>query len=172
MNAGSRLLCAVLLNPPLTSGNRTRGAISRAGEILGAHDTTIVNLVAVATRTSSDVVGSSSSTDWAAARSPLAHSLRASSELLFGWGLTAHLGPARRAAEEQIEWLLDEAHRAGHREAWAVGEARHPSRWHQYTADLHGRTNGGAPGERLRDVLVSRPLGHFRPRGAVARVEG
>lgn len=156
-------LCAVLLNPPLTSGSRTRRALNRAGALLGGYDVTIVNLVNVATHSSSALATAGHSSDWQAARVKLASALRASDELLFGWGLTPHLGAARKAAEEQIAWLLEEAHRVGHQHAWAVGNARHPSRWHQYTADVHGRTGGGQADERLREVLTRQRLVHFRP---------
>lgn len=155
-------LCAVLLNPPLTSGNRTRRALNRAGALLGGYDVTIVNLVDVATHSSSALATACHSSDWQAARVKLASALHASDELLFGWGLTPHLGAARRAVEEQIAWLLEEAHRVGHQHAWAVGDARHPSRWHQYTADVHGRTRGGEANARLREVLGRQPLVHFR----------
>lgn len=168
MSAPVTSLCAVLLNPPLTSGTRTRMAISRAGELLGDYSVTIANLLHVATSSSSALATSGIPVEeWIATRPSLSRAVSGSDALLFGWGLTARLGRARRAAEEQIEWLLDEASRAGHSGAWTVGEARHPSRWHQYTADLHGRTSGGSSEARLLEVLQMRPLEHFSP--AVAR---
>lgn len=42
---------------------------------------------------------------------------------------------------------------------WMVGgEPRHPSRWHQFVSDKHGRTTGGTFEERLVQVLVEVPL--------------
>lgn len=164
MTAQAASLCAVLLNPPLTSGTRTRAAVSRAGLILGGYGVTIANLVDVATSSSSSLANADlPADDWTATRPSLSRAVNESDALLFGWGLTTRLGRARRAAEEQIEWLLDEASRAGHGGAWTVGEARHPSRWHQYTADLHGRTSGGSSDARLLEVLEMRPLQHFSP---------
>lgn len=165
MSAPVTSLCAVLLNPPLTSGNRTRMAISRAAELLGSYGgVTIANLVDVATSSSSALATAGVPVEeWFAARPSLSRAVSESDALLFGWGVTARLGRARRPAEEQIEWLLDEASRAGHSEAWTVGDARHPSRWHQYTADLHGRTSGGSSEARLLEVLEIRPLKHFYP---------
>lgn len=169
MSAELGSLCAVLLNPPLTSGNRTRTAISRAAEILGSCGVTIVNLVDVPTSSSSALATTGIPVeDWIATRPSLSRAVNENNALLFGWGLTARLGRARRAAEEQITWLLDEASQAGHSGAWTVGEARHPSRWHQYTADLHGRTSGGSSEARLLEVLEMRPLEHFYP--ATARL--
>lgn len=162
MSAPVASLCAVLLNPPLTSGTRTRSAVSRAAELLGGYGVTIANLVNVATSSSSALsITGIPSEEWIAARPSLSRAVSDSQALLFGWGLTSGLGRARRAAEEQIEWLLAEASRAGHHGAWTVGDARHPSRWHQYTADLHGRTSGGSPEARLLEVLELRPLEHF-----------
>lgn len=170
MSAPAGSLCAVLLNPPLTSGNRTRGAIYRAAELLGNNCVTVTNLVGVATSSSSALATASvPMEEWFAARPSLIRAVSESNALLFGWGLTAHLGAARQAVQEQIKWLLDEAYRAGHSEAWAVGDARHPSRWHQYTADLHGRTSGGSSDDRLLAVLEKRPLGYFYPTMAAGR---
>lgn len=151
-------LCAVLLNPPTTSGRRTAGAVARAAELLGYTDFTLTNLISLSTHSSGELAAAARDEDWQRARPQLQKDVKAADALLFGWGLLSQLGPARRAAGEQVLWLIDQARAAGHTQAWAVGDARHPSRWHQYTADRHGRTPGGSPEERLAAVLVSRPL--------------
>lgn len=154
----TRRLGAVLLNPPLTGGHRTSGALARAASILGCDEVRLANLAAVATRNSGELATAATGLDWSRARTQLTQVLPASDVLLFGWGVLDHLGGARPAATDQVRWLLLQAQEAGHRTAWAVGAARHPSRWHQYTADRHGRTNGGTAADRLAAVLVERPL--------------
>jgi hypothetical protein len=145
-------------------------ALSRAAELLGSRGVTIANLVEVATSSSSALATTDiPMEEWFASRLSLSRAVNESDPLLFGWGLTTRLGRARAQAEEQIKWLVDEAYRAGHTDAWTIGETRHPSRWHQYTADLHGRTSGGSSEARLLEVLELRPLRHFYPGTAADR---
>jgi hypothetical protein len=151
-------LCAVLLNPPTTSGSRTAGAVARAAELLGYTDFTLTNLISLNTHSSGQLAAAARDEDWQRARPQLQKAVKTADALLFGWGLLSQLGSARPAARQQVLWLVEQARAAGHSQAWAVGDARHPSRWHQYTADRHGRTPGGSPEERLAAVLVSRPL--------------
>lgn len=157
-------LCVVLLTPPLTSGTRTIGAVRRGAEILGHKNFQIANLMSTATQHSRDaaVVGADAN-PWMSAQAELRRGLRQSEELLFAWGVLRHLGPARRHAESQIQWLLNVAEDSGHVGAWSVGDDfRHPSRWHQFTADRHGRTDGGDRSDRLRQVLAYRELDELR----------
>ena len=75
------------------------------------------------------------------------------------WGLYGLSGPAKAHRREQLGWLAGAAQSLGHTDCWTVGgEARHPSRWHQYVSDVHGRTTEGTFAERLRQVLVKVPL--------------
>jgi hypothetical protein len=158
-------ICIVLLSPPLTSGTRTTNAVRRAAQILGYSELRIVNLLAAPTQNLEHVVELGvNSRLWVDSRPQLAKGLETANCLLFGWGLLRALRSARTAAENQVVWLLDHAAGLGHRAAWSVGEdVRHPSRWHQYTADKHARTGGGTPDERLRAVLAERPLPSYRP---------
>lgn len=99
---------------------------------------------------------------WLDARQDLSTALRTADELVAGWGLLPLTGPARIHRDMQIRWLVDEAKHAGHEFAWAVGaQARHPSRWHQFVSDRHGRTSPGTFEDRLREVLVRTPLAVF-----------
>lgn len=160
-------ICIVLLSPPLTSGTRTTNAVRRAAALLGLSSPRIANLLGVPTRNLEHVVELGESPDlWEGSRSRLTEALETADSLLFGWGVLRGLRSARTAAEEQINWLLDHAGSLGHPSAWSVGldlDVRHPSRWHQYTADKHARTGGGTPDDRLRSVLVQRPLLSYRP---------
>ena len=157
-------LCVVLLTPPLTSGTRTIGAVRRGAKILGHENFQIANLMSTATQHARDaaLVGADEK-PWMSARAELRRGMRQSKELLLAWGVLRHLGPARRHAESQVQWLLDVAEDSGHLGAWSVGhDVRHPSRWHQFTADRHGRTEGGDGIERLRQVLAYRELDELR----------
>lgn len=155
-------LCAVLLSPPVTSGVRTRNAVRRAGEVLGLREFVIVNLITVPTDDSTDVARFRPTLpELTESRSRLAEAVPASDALLFGWGLLSGFGPSRTWVREQIDWLLHMALGSGHEYAWTVGEARHPSRWHQYTSDKHSRTEGGDANARLRAVLAPRALKSF-----------
>lgn len=151
-------LCAVLLNPPTTTGSRTRAAVQRAADHLGYETVVVANLVGLATTSSGQLADVVRPADWRQARRSLRETVAVADGLLFGWGLLGQLRGAQQAAENQVLWLVHEAVEAGHSAAWAVGEVRHPSRWHQYTADRHGRTEGGSAQARLGQVLRSRPL--------------
>lgn len=161
----SPTICIVLLSPPLTSGARTTNAVQRAARLLGFSALRIANLLNAPTQNLEHVVELGGNPDlWEVSRPMLAEALETTDSLLFGWGVLRGLRSARAAAEEQIDWLLDHANSLGHHAAWSVGlDVRHPSRWHQYTADKHARTPGGTPEERLRSVLVERPLLSYRP---------
>ncbi len=148
-------------------------AVQRAAGLLGYQNLRIVNLLNVPTRNSGHVVELGATEEpWLEARHHLSVSLLAAADLLFAWGLLHHLGLARSVAKQQVDWLLDLAVTVGHQSAWAVGhDVRHPSRWHQYTSDRYGRTGGGSADERLRAVLLCRPLSSYRSRPGVRRIE-
>ncbi|WP_460887962.1 hypothetical protein [Promicromonospora xylanilytica] len=127
--------------------------------MLGFDTVTVGNLLSLPTASSRDVrnIGSEPKT-WLASRESLATTIAAADELLVAWGRLYDLGPARVHAQAQISWLALAAKAAGFDEAWSVGpDQRHPSRWHQYTADKYGRTSGGTSEQRLHEVLVSLP---------------
>lgn len=154
-------LLAVLLNPPSAStGARTLGAVRRAAQALGFDGYEIVNLFAEPTPTVIELNGvTGQESAWPVLQSQLREALRVAGGVLGGWGVAGASGPLRVLRAQRAAWLLEEAKRIGHKEVWMVGgESRHPSRWHQYVADRHGRTDGGTFEERLRQVLVPIPL--------------
>ncbi len=159
-NSSTRILLAVLLNPPgATTGVRTRNAVRAAAEVLGFDSTEIVNLTSTPTQTVLEL-NHGGMRGWLEARVDLAAGLRRADGLLGGWGITGLLGDARSARASQVEWLVDQARSCGFTQMWTVGGLpRHPSRWHQYVADKYGRTSGGPFVERLSQVLVATPLG-------------
>jgi len=155
-------LCVVLLSLPTTSGVRTANAVSRAARLLGHNNATIVNLI---DRSAIDVPDLArfgpEDPAWQEARSAISRGLHSASDVLFGWGVVSRMGSARLAVQSQVTWTLKAAAASGHLRAWAVGEGRHPSRWHQYVADRHARTLGGTADARLRQVLRQHPLAYF-----------
>lgn len=154
----------MLLSPPLTSGTRTLRAVEKAAQVLGFESYSVANLTTIATRNSGDLASTEvSEAAWVGSRAQICCNLKDCTELLFAWGVLRHLGAARTNARAQIDWVLGWALATGYRGAWSVGlDIRHPSRWHQYISDKHGRTDGGESDERLRQVLVYREIGELR----------
>ncbi|GAB3795063.1 hypothetical protein GCM10028798_03160 [Humibacter antri] len=153
------MLLAVLLNPPSsTTGVRTRNAVNLAGEVLGFHRTEIVNLTTVATPTVLEL-NQLSADVWLNARPDISEGLARASALLGGWGTAGLSGVARAARASQVEWLIHAAREVGIEEIWTVGgRPRHPSRWHQYVAEKHGRTSEGSFSQKLSQVMTRLPL--------------
>lgn len=148
-------MAVILASPPTTSGVRTLGMAQHAVQLLGGKHLLVANLFdfpapdlpALSAR-GSDPAG------WLAARPKLVGALQEADLLLAAWGLHSLYGPARLRRAEQLSWLQGEARARGHVSAWCVGgQPRHPSRWHQYVSDRHGRTDGGSPSDRLKQVL-------------------
>jgi hypothetical protein len=155
------VLLAVLLNPPSAStGARTLGAVRRAAEVLDFDSYEVANLFAEPTPTVVELnLFTGHEKAWPEVQERLREQLRAAGGVLAAWGVAGAFGRFRQLRDERAAWLIDEAERVGHEEVWMVGsEPRHPSRWHQYVADKHGRTRGGTFEERLRQVLVPMPL--------------
>lgn len=156
-------LVAVLLNPPAqSSGVRTRNAVYRAAGVLGYDEVVMTNLCSVATPSIVEV-NALGREAWASARADLEVAVRGGAGLLAAWGVGGLSGDARRWLCAQVEWLVDCAGAGGLRSVWTVGgEPRHPSRWHQFVSDKHGRTRGGSFEERLAQVLVDVPTRDLR----------
>lgn len=149
-------LGALLLNPPLTSGTRTLSHLGIAAELLGCDALDIANLFAVATRdvTAINDVGLSSD-GWEAARPRLRQVIAESDHLLAGWGVSSLAGRAAIHRQSQVDYVRACARDVGKDCIWTLnGEPRHPSRWHQYVSDRHGRANGESLAERLWMVLT------------------
>ena len=157
---GPGLLVAILLNPPLTtSGERTRKAVGSAARVLGYEKHEISNLCTAATTDVAELSSLDNPSAWTHARIELAASISRADGLLAGWGVAGMAGEGLRALQDQLVWLTHEALNAGIDHIWMVNnQPRHPSRWHQYTADKHGRTSGGSFEDRLAELLVAVPL--------------
>jgi hypothetical protein len=164
----SRVLCAVLASPPVTSGLRTMGALKLAANLLGCDVVRVVNLLPIPTHDlpSMSTAGAELAC-WKGGRPHLTAGLRAGDAILAGWGVSVLTGPARAHQRAQVRWLVNEAARLGCDDVWTVGrQPRHPSRWHQYVSDRHGRTTAApTTAERLAEVIVKGPWARLLPPG-------
>lgn len=149
----------MLASPPLTTGARTLAHLRVAAEILGCDRMRVVNLFGIATADvpAISIVGQDPA-GWVAARPSIEAAFAEADVLLAAWGVDLLTGPARDHRRAQLRWLASVAATAHHRTALTVGEARHPSRWHQYVSDRHGRVQGATFSERLRQVLLPRSV--------------
>ncbi|MCK2029893.1 DUF1643 domain-containing protein [Microbacterium galbinum] len=161
MRPDAQRLLAVLLNPPsISSGNRTLGAVRRVSDSLGCVDYEIANLF----ETSSPGLTALSSLELeaempVAIQRNVSDQLRQASIVVAAWGVSAPSKVFQQRRCRRASWVLQEARRQGHEAVWMVGGApRHPSRWHQYVADKHGRTTGGSFTQRLSQVLEPTPI--------------
>lgn len=154
-------LCALLACPPTTSGVRTLNALGVAARCLQFTHLTVGNLLSVPARDMSAMSEVGVDADlWKAARVDVEQALGHADGLIAAWGVGPLAGPARRHHRDQIEWLIRTAQAAGHTITWTLGgQPRHPSRWHQFASDRHGRTSPGLSREdRVSRLLVQVPL--------------
>ena len=160
MSDTAAVLLAVLMNPPLTTGERTRRQLAVSQKLLACETLVVENLFPLPSRSISDI--SSLGIDelpWLEARIPLREAISGASRILLGYGMTVPTGAARLHHLDQLSWLRSTMIELGHATAWQLGDgARHPSRWHQYISDRHGRTNGGTSEDRLREALTQVPI--------------
>jgi hypothetical protein len=154
--AAGRRLGAVLLNPPTGGGRPTLRHLAVAADLLDCESVRVANLYSRATPSVTELnLDGRDWAGWQAARSDLTALVADADEVLFAWGVSGLSGVVARHRAAQTDWLLDSFHAAGRAEIWTVGgEPRHPSRWHQYVSDRHGRASGDTFSDRLRMVLV------------------
>lgn len=151
------LLCAILCSPPTTAGQQTKRQLSVVADLLGCDDLLITNIFAVPTvdLPSINLHGKQAS-GWMSARPEISAGIRGSAEVLVGWGVSKLHGAARSHRDRQISWVADLLAQHSMNRAWCIGgQPRHPSRWHQYVSNKHGRTTGGSFPDRLGQVLTS-----------------
>ncbi|WP_368800852.1 DUF1643 domain-containing protein [Kocuria oxytropis] len=151
-----KVLGALLLNPPSTGGGRTLGHLHVAADLLGCDHIEVANLFSLPTR---DVVEMNqvgkSVVGWEEARPRLGEVIEGADQLLAGWGISGITSESARYRKRQLCYIKTVASAAGHDECWTLnGEARHPSRWHQYVSDRHGRVRGESFRSKLAQVLT------------------
>lgn len=154
MTTSQGRLLAILANPSTSPSTRTEQRVRLAASLLGYERCEVANLFQEPSVTSRDIqqLGAGAH-GWLAAREAIAQALPRADGVLLAPGLLRLSGAPRLHLAEQREWLREHLIDASHHQVWQVGDARHPSRWHQYLCDAHGRTNGGTFDERLRESL-------------------
>jgi hypothetical protein len=148
------VIAAILMNPPLTEGAQTHRALQKLSHVRG-DDVIVTNLLGVATRSFSELSAAASLAEpWLATREALRAAIGQADELHAAWGVSKLEGEARRHLRAQLSFLAAEATAAAHTHIWTLfGEPRHPSRWHQFLSDRHGRVASGPMQERIRQAL-------------------
>ena len=155
-----RILLAVLASPPTTSGTRTITKVREAATLLGCDAIRVENLCSLPANNLRALTATAvNSGPWLDARAGLTAGLQTADLVLAGWGLDCLSGPARLRRAEQLAWVRSKSIQQGRERFWTIGgQPRHPSRWHQYVSDVHGRTSGGTFSERLAQVAVLVPI--------------
>lgn len=168
-----RTLGAILLNPPLTTGAATMRHLQVAAGALGCDGVQVANLFTRPTATVAEINEVGRGTPgWEEARPAIEQVLMTSHAVVAGWGVSGLYGPAREHRRAQAAWVIQRVLSAAHLGGvWTLGgEPRHPSRWHQYVSNRHGRARGTSLDERLASVLrfvdlmpAAERLGHGGP---------
>jgi hypothetical protein len=155
------------MNPPTGSGTQTVRHLRVVTRLLGCDGLEIANLFSIATHhvTAINEAGRSGA-GWDAARPRLRQVITESDCLLAGWGVRSPVGPAAAHWRRQLAYVRACAREVGLGDIWTLnGEPRHPSRWHQYVSDRHGRATGTSLEERIAMVLTFVPVAMLCPDG-------
>lgn len=158
-HGGGLTLLAVLANPTLTPRSRTERQVEVAAQLLGFEVVELGNVFNIPSPSSRDISHlGAAETGWVSARENLEDALRRADGVLVAFGSINASGTARVHLAAQLDWLSSRLQASPALDTWQVGSARHPSRWHQYVSDVHGRTAGGSFPQRLAQVLHPVPL--------------
>ncbi len=150
-------LVALLLNPPTGAGARTISHLQVAADLLGCATLEVANMFSRPTPSLTEIndVGAREE-GWLAARADIRNALCGADHVFAAWGVGGLHGQAAEHLQGQRLWVCDQLADLGIEQVWTLnGETRHPSRWHQYVSDRHGRTSGGSFLERLSDMLTA-----------------
>ena len=149
-------LGALLLNPPLDGrGASTLRAIDVARRILNCDAVRVANLFSIPTKSVVEInlLGVDAS-GWRSAQADIRSLIAGSDALLAAWGVSGLHGRALAHRKAQVAWATELMDAECHTGVWTIrGQARHPSRWHQYVSDRRGRVAPGSFHERLSQVL-------------------
>lgn len=146
MDQGGTLL-AILTNPPITDGERTRARVDVARDLLGYRQFSVSNLFPLPTHSTRQIADIGTHQEiWESARPDLLKQLESCDGVLLAYGLEEPGGQARRWHRDQVGWLLGELSTMS-LPAYVMGNgARHPSRWQRWTYRNH-------PGVPFRDAV-------------------
>lgn len=132
------VLLAILANPPTCGGQRTLARLDLAKRLMGFGDVRVVNLFAVASRSTREMGRLGACPDgWLDARTPIENALGEANAVLLAFGLEPPNGRARSHFREQVLWLQERIEER-HLVTWQIGDGpRHPSRWQRWTHRAH-----------------------------------
>lgn len=149
----------MLANPSVRTATRTERQVGIAAAVLGFDRVEITNVFAYPSPTSRDILTlGANEGGWLKARSEMRDALDYADGVLVGFGTIRVSGHSRLFLADQLRWLSAELQGRPSLQVWQVGTSRHPSRWHQYVSDRHGRTAGGPFQARLAEVMRPVPV--------------
>lgn len=136
VQGGTLLACWRTRRRP--AGERSRARVALAADLLGFDGFVIENLFAISSHATGAIATLGATADgWLKARPALLASLADAAGVLFAYGTSEPVGPARTQFRDQVAWLDAVVVESG-LPAWQVGDgARHPSRWQRWTSRAH-----------------------------------
>ncbi|MBX7473485.1 DUF1643 domain-containing protein [Streptomyces sp. NPDC056132] len=156
---GHRLLCAILLNPPLRPAVDTisHRNLLAALPVTGCTELRLANLIDLQSKDQKQLASLIvTGHDLERSRQQLSQAIEGADEVLFGWGAGGVTGAVGRLVKEQAAWVRTHVGARGIRTVWMVaGTPRHPSRWRQFVGPEKRRVEGSSFEERLTKVLTS-----------------
>ncbi|MEV4383433.1 DUF1643 domain-containing protein [Streptosporangium sp. NPDC049644] len=153
-----RVLCAILLNPPLRPAERTitYRNVTAALSTTGCQQLSLTNLLAVPSKDLPSLNRIKiSEQEIAASREALRQAIMYGDEVLVAWGMGGATGALKQLLNSQVTYVREVLHERGIHSVWALqGRPRHPSRWRQYLGPQKNRVSGDSFQDRLNQALV------------------
>ncbi|MEV8334763.1 DUF1643 domain-containing protein [Streptomyces niveus] len=157
--ADERMLCAILLNPPLRPAVDTisHRNLLAALPLTGCTELRLANLIDLQSKDQTQLAGLVvTEQDLERSRQQLAAAIEGADEVLFAWGTGRITGVVGKLLKEQAAWVRAFVDARGLSKVWMVaGTPRHPSRWRQFVGPEKRRVEGSSYEERLAKVLTS-----------------
>lgn len=159
-----RMLCAILLNPPLRPEADTisHRNLLAALPLTGCTELRLVNLIDLQTKDQTQLASLVvTEPDLERSRQQLSAAIEGADEILFAWGTGRITGGVGKLLKEQAAWVRARVNARGLSKVWMVaGTPRHPSRWRQFVGPEKRRVEGSSFEERLGKVLASHEIEH------------
>ncbi|MDX3749588.1 DUF1643 domain-containing protein [Streptomyces sp. AK08-02] len=157
--ADQRMLCAILLNPPLRPAVDTisHRNLLAALPLTGCTELRLANLIDLQSKDQTQLASLIvTEQDLERSRRQLSEAIEGADEVLFAWGTGRITGVVGRLLKEQAAWVRMHVDGRGLRKVWMVaGTPRHPSRWRQFVGPEKQRVEGSSFEDRLAKVLTS-----------------
>lgn len=154
-----RVLCAILLNPPLRPAVDTisHRNLLAALPLTGCTEMRLANLIDVPSKDQIQLASTVvTERDLMRSRQYLSAAIEGSDEVLLAWGTRRLTGAVGRLLVGQAAWVREHVKACGLLQVWMVaGTPRHPSRWRQFVGPEKRRVKGASFEERLAKVLTT-----------------